>query len=272
MTIRLTRRQYERKTAYQIDPVLHGTVLVDGEPVVTNPRCEHEEDYSTWRRIFERARRNPSPFIAALAVFALAAGVVGFAASTGKATAAPTAITVDHGDQSLAVAAVQQRLASYGYSVVDDGIFGPQTLRAVQHFQLVSGLFVDGIVGKNTQRALGLRLEGGGTISPPSPSPVGSGGGGGRCPQWHALLQANGMPISFFDPVMYRESRCNPNAYNGSGRDRSYGLVQINTYGSLWGELARRCGLSTPEQLFDPATNIACAADLYRTYGTRPWT
>lgn len=94
---------------------------------------------------------------------------------------------------------------------------------------------------------------------------------GKKCPQYTYLLIANGLPVAFFDKVMYRESRCFPGAYNGRGRDRSYGLLQINTKGPNWGELVTMCGLESRVQLFIPEYNISCAAKMYSRYGKKPW-
>ena len=69
----------------------------------------------------------------------------------------------------------------------------------------------------------------------------------------------------------FRESRCKPTAFNGRGRDRSYGLLQINTKGANWSELQRRCHLTSKAQLFDPYTNLACAHTLRMAYGWKPW-
>ena len=49
------------------------------------------------------------------------------------------------------VAAVQTALG-----VTADGVYGPQTRRAVKRFQRTHGLAVDGIVGPQTARALGV--------------------------------------------------------------------------------------------------------------------
>ncbi len=56
---------------------------------------------------------------------------------------------------------VQKKLKNWGYykgSV--DGIYGSKTKQAVRLFQKKNGLTVDGIVGKNTARALGMTIRG----------------------------------------------------------------------------------------------------------------
>ena len=54
------------------------------------------------------------------------------------------------GDRGRAVVALQTSLSSYGYTVTVDGRFGPQTERAVRHWQKANGLDVDGIAGPAT--------------------------------------------------------------------------------------------------------------------------
>lgn len=167
---------------------------------------------------------------------------------------------------------VQSCLRNFGYAIAVDSVYGPQTTKAVTHFQRVNGLLPDGVAGPKTQRKM---VEAGCALTapvagPPAP-PRATAGVPGQCDSYRALVEAHGLSWSFFGPVMWRESRCTPSAYNGRGADQSYGLLQINTKGALWGELQRRCGLSSKDQLLDPATNIACAAALYRAYGTRPW-
>ena len=58
------------------------------------------------------------------------------------------------GSQGGDVRKLQETLNTKGYNLGVDGIFGKQTLSAVQDFQKNNGLAVDGIVGKNTLAAL----------------------------------------------------------------------------------------------------------------------
>lgn len=112
-----------------------------------------------------------------------------------------------------------------------------------------------------------------GAISAVPVAPAGS-----RCPQFFGIALGAGWPASDWqrlDYVMWRESRCNPGVYNGKGRDNSYGLMQLNM-------LAHR-GWVGPlvggnfSLLFDPATNLGIARELFRRAGSygcpwRPWT
>ena len=72
------------------------------------------------------------------------------AATGGSSTAAPgaKARTVAPG---VDVAAVQEKLG-----ITADGVFGPQTRRAVKRFQRANGLTVDGVIGPATLAALGI--------------------------------------------------------------------------------------------------------------------
>ncbi|MBV7412490.1 peptidoglycan-binding protein [Dermabacteraceae bacterium TAE3-ERU27] len=58
------------------------------------------------------------------------------------------------GARSTAVRSLQEKLNNYGASLQVDGIFGSGTYRAVRSFQGANGLYVDGVVGKNTWSAL----------------------------------------------------------------------------------------------------------------------
>ena len=63
--------------------------------------------------------------------------------------------------------------------------------------------------------------------------------------------------------IAMKESGGNPSAYNGTPPDDSYGLWQINMYGSLGPARMSQFGLSDKSQLFDPATNARAAYQIW---------
>lgn len=73
--------------------------------------------------------------------------------------------------------------------------------------------------------------------------------------------------------VAMAESGGNPRAFNPRGRDLSYGLFQINMLGAMGPDRRQRFGLSSNEDLYDPATNARVAFAISRG-GTdwSPWT
>lgn len=59
---------------------------------------------------------------------------------------------------------IQTKLKRWGYYTGSiDGIYGPQTKKAVRYFQSKNGLTVDGIVGPKTAAALGMKLSSSGS-------------------------------------------------------------------------------------------------------------
>jgi hypothetical protein len=165
----------------------------------------------------------------------------------------------------------------------------------VTRLQILLGTTPDGHYGPRTHRAHleALNYYGQPTTNTPTPpttakpaksakpaatttttTGTGTTGTGNTCPQWETTALAAGWTptqTARLTKIMWRESRCNPNAYNPHNRDRSYGLIQINTKGNLWNELQTRCGLTTKEQLFDPYTNLHCGKQLHNAYGWKPW-
>lgn len=63
-------------------------------------------------------------------------------------------VQVQFGSTGSAVRAVQQNLNVFGAGLAVDGIFGPLTQAAVQHFQATHSLDVNGIVGPRTWNTL----------------------------------------------------------------------------------------------------------------------
>lgn len=142
------------------------------------------------------------------------------------------------GDETDMVRAVQLTLRSYGYGIGVDGIFGPQTDKAVRHWQKVNGLVVDGIVGPQTLGSLGLSYSNAIPSKPvvqqsafPSPSET------GQEVARQALLAAGATQseADFGATICVRESRCRLNAINQTARTRddSWGPWQINYYGRM---------------------------------------
>lgn len=69
------------------------------------------------------------------------------------------AANIVKGDTSSNITLVQTRLSELSYyTYTVDGIWGSRTLAAVKAFQKDYGLTVDGIVGANTEKALGITL------------------------------------------------------------------------------------------------------------------
>ncbi len=75
--------------------------------------------------------------------------------------------------------------------------------------------------------------------------------------------------------IAMRESGGNPMAFNGNTGtgDQSYGLTQINMIGANGQWIMDLCGLSSPDQLFDPVTNAQVAFKLayLAEPPLRPW-
>ena len=68
-----------------------------------------------------------------------------------------SALTLKQGSTGSTVKKVQQKLKNWGYyKGAVDGIFGSKTKEAVKYFQRKNGLKVDGIVGNQTLKALGM--------------------------------------------------------------------------------------------------------------------
>lgn len=67
----------------------------------------------------------------------------------------PSSEVLRRGARSSSVMFLQRLLLSYLYPITDlDGIFGPETERAVRAFQTENNIGVDGVVGRNTWQAL----------------------------------------------------------------------------------------------------------------------
>ncbi len=88
--------------------------------------------------------------------------------------------TLRQGAQGDEVRALQRLLNKAGFDVDEDGVFGPDTARALKEFQRRNGLSPDAIAGPKTWAA--LEGQNGATTPPttPAPCPSGNCGGGGN--------------------------------------------------------------------------------------------
>ncbi len=105
--------------------------------------------------------------ITAIALMVLTMGfAIGFSTFTPNNIETAYAAVYQQGSSGSVVKTMQQKLKNWGYykgSV--DGIFGSKTREAVKYFQRKNGLKVDGIVGNQTLKALGMSTSGGNSSS-----------------------------------------------------------------------------------------------------------
>lgn len=193
----------------------------------------------------------PGAVLAVMIAALVAAGVAPPPALADEPLAeASHAVTVRKGDRGPAVKRIQRKLG-----VGADGVFGPQTDRALRRFQRRrKDLAADGIVGPKTRRALRLRpFSRDSVVHPP-----GRGGAPDR--------DGGGLPN--LPPALKRIAECesggNPRAVSADGRYR--GKYQFRR--STWKEHGGRG--SDPAEASE-AHQDRVALRLYRAHGTAPW-
>ena len=96
---------------------------------------------------------------------------------------------------------------------------------------------------------------------------------GHSCKRYVDLARQVGWPKSErteLARIMWRESRCNPAAYNPNDPwGGSYGLLQIN--GSNVGWATRNGHITGRTDLTDARHNLKVGLELWKLYGWRPW-
>lgn len=71
--------------------------------------------------------------------------------------------------------------------------------------------------------------------------------------------------------IAHAESGFNPRAHNSTPPDNSYGLWQINMLGSMGPARRRQFGITSNDQLFNPAINAKAAQIIYKQQGYKAW-
>ena len=191
-------------------------------------------------RIFDAARGSHVAALLAAAALLATAAVPALAdpgASASGGAAASDEVVVKRGDRGDAVRKIQRELG-----ITADGVFGPQTERAVKRYQSSHDLVPDGIVGPLTRGALGLQ--------PFSSRSV------------RRTTRTVSVPV-----VLRRIARCesggNPRAISPGGRYRGKYQFSLETWRALGG---RGDPADAPEWLQD-----RMALKLYRRSGAAPW-
>lgn len=82
-----------------------------------------------------------------------------------------------------------------------------------------------------------------------------------------------GKDLDIAVAVALAESGGNPKAHNATPPDDSYGLWQINMLGAMGPERRKRFGITSNEQLYDPAINAKAAYSIFKSQGwDKGWT
>lgn len=180
---------------------------------------------------------------------------------------APSASTTTH---------VQSMLKGFGYTVAIDGIYGPQTERAVRHFQKSNHLLADGIAGPITiarmesavapvASAPAVRLN------PPAPS------FSSDCDEMSFYRQAAGLPDQF-DAIGFRESRCQNTAANACcfGWWQNYISSHLSRASAYRDRIINECGVTSVNDMLGNSVEqkkaSACVTFVvWSISGMSPW-
>jgi peptidoglycan hydrolase-like protein with peptidoglycan-binding domain len=207
------------------------TDLASSAPWLESQRRSRARRFAAVRSLRRRRGFRAGAGVALVSLSLATGGALAAGSSSGGAAAVRSA--------GSSVAAVQRALG-----IPADGIFGPQTRRAVKRFQRAHGLTVDGIVGPQTLAALGLRARSASSST-------------------RSSTRASGSAASILARIAQCESGGNPRAISAGGQYR--GKYQFTR--ATWHAMG---GSGDPARASE-ATQDRLALALYRASGTSPW-
>jgi peptidoglycan hydrolase-like protein with peptidoglycan-binding domain len=200
------------------------------------------------------------------------------------------------------VTEAQMILSSHGYSIRVDGDYGPQTQRAVRHWQAANRLYVDGIPGPVTMQSLRDSITGPANATQVAkrlnpPHPVGLNGlefapeGLDQCAEMVFYMRQAGLPERFGDSgrhsnwvksdgIGWRESKCQNTAVSGTGCCVGYWQNYISSHLSKASQYRDRiineCGVTGRDDILGDSPiqkqRQACVTKVvFDISGLRPW-
>ena len=206
------------------------TDLASSAPWLESQRRSRARRFAAVRSLRRRRGFRVGAGVALASLTLATGGALAAGTSSGGAAAVRSA--------GSSVAAVQRALG-----IPADGVFGPQTRRAVKRFQRAHGLTVDGVVGPQTLAALGIHARSASTRS--------------------RTVRASGSAASILARIAQCESGGNPSAISPGGQYR--GKYQFTR--ATWHAMG---GSGDPARASE-ATQDRLAMALYRARGTSPW-
>jgi hypothetical protein len=196
---------------------------------------------------------------------------------------------VERGDRGTEVTEVQTILKNFGYTVKVDGVFGPQTEKAVRSWQKSNGLTVDGIVGPVTLQSLrsATRLGNARQVTPLDPPPPLPGLNGlpfapaglSDCDEMKFYRQQAGLPDTF-DALGWRESNCrNEDAVRTFccyGYWQNYISSHLSRQSAYRVPIIEGCKVTGADDInsdvpLEKQKQACVTAVLYRISGLKPW-
>lgn len=195
---------------------------------------------------------------------------------------------VQRGSSGASVTEIQTILKGYGYSIVVDGQFGPQTEKAVRSWQRSNGLTVDGIVGPATLATLRSagRIGNATQVTPTvPPPPTGIQGrpfapaGLSDCDEMTFYREQWNLPAAF-DALGWRESNCrneeSVHTFCCWGYWQHYISSHLSRQSAYRARIIGECQVTRREDIdsdvpLDKQRQACVTAVVYQISGYSPW-